>query len=63
MNDALLIFLVIIVSFISALLFINANNNFIGKNNNPFMILFIYAMFFLMLYTVIGGVVFMLIKT
>ena len=60
MSEPLYFLIIIISSVLSALLFINANYDFVGKKDKPFLNLFIYTMFFLVVYLVLGGIIFMI---
>ena len=60
MSEPLYFLIIIISSFLSALLFINANYDFVGNKDKPFLNLFIYTMFFLIIYLVLGGIIFMI---
>ena len=60
MSEPLYFLIIIISSVLSALLFINANYNFVGNKDKPFLNLFIYTMFFLIIYLVLGGIIFMI---
>jgi len=60
MSEPLYFLIIIISSVLSALLFINANYDFVGKKDKPFLNLFIYTMFFLVIYLVLGGIIFMI---
>ena len=61
MSEPLYFLIIIIISSVlSALLFINANYDFVGNKDKPFLNLFIYTMFFLIIYLVLGGIIFMI---
>ena len=60
MSEPLYFLIIIISSVLSALLFINANYDFVGKKDKPFLNLFIYTMFFLVIYLLLGGIIFMI---
>ena len=60
MSEPLYFLIIIISSVLSALLFINANYNFVGNKDKPFLNLFVYTMFFLIIYLVLGGIIFMI---
>ncbi len=60
MSETLYFLIIIISSVLSALLFINANYDFVGNKDKPFLNLFIYTMFFLIIYLVLGGIIFMI---
>ena len=60
MSEPLYFLIIIISSVLSALLFINANYDFVGNKDKPFLNLFIYTMFFLIIYLVLGGIIFMI---
>ena len=60
MSQQFIVLIIIISSVLSALLFINANYDFVGNKDKPFLNLFIYTMFFLFIYFVLGGIIFMI---
>ena len=60
MSEPLYFLIIIISSVLSALLFINANYDFVGNKDKPFLNLFIYTMFFLIIYLVLGGIIFVI---
>jgi len=60
MSEPLFFLIIIISSVLSALLFINANYDFVSNKDKPFLNLFVYTMFFLFIYLVLGGIIFMI---